>query len=223
MASTGEDRGRVAQKRRTRKAIVAAAASLLAKGHTPSMTEIAEAADVSRRTVYMYFPTVEQLLIDAALLAMTRDTVDAALTAVDAEQDAERRVDALARAVSRDFESTEQHGRTLLRLTVDASRDHLPPDQPVRGYRRIEWIEHALAPLHGALTPPQFERLVSALAMVIGWEALIVARDIRALSLQDAEEVSAWAARILVRAALDESATTSARVSPRRGRRQARR
>ena len=205
MAARGEETGRIAQKRRTRKAIVAAAAELLAQGRTPSVTEVAEAADVSRRTVYMYFPTTEQLLIDAALLSMSRDTVEAALDAVDDETDVERRVDVMTRAVQADFANTEQQGRTLLRLTVDADRGDRPADQPVRGYRRVEWIERALAPLRERLDRARFERLVSALAMVVGWESLIVARDIRALSLAEAEEVSAWAARALVRATLAES------------------
>jgi len=34
---------------------------LLQDGPAPSMAQIAEAADVSRRTIYLYFPTLEQL------------------------------------------------------------------------------------------------------------------------------------------------------------------
>jgi len=190
---------------------VAAAAELLARGKTPSVNDVAAAADVSRRTVYMYFPTIEQLLIDAALLSLTRDTVEKALDSVEASDDPERRVEVMARAVQKNFASTEQQGRTLLRLTVDAVPRERSADQPLRGYRRIEWIERALAPLRGKLDKKRFERLVSALAMVIGWESLVVARDIRALSLGDAEEVSAWAARTLVKATLDETASTPRR------------
>ena len=43
--------------------------------------------------------------------------------------------------------------------------------QPKRGYRRINWIERAIEPLRDNLDDSGFERLVSALAMVIGWEA----------------------------------------------------
>jgi AcrR family transcriptional regulator len=204
MSETPVEPGRAAQRRRTRKAIVAAAAELLAEGRTPSVNEVAETAEVSRRTVYMYFPTLEQLLIDAALLSVTRGTVDAVLDAMRDDDDVERRVETMARAVHRLFASTEQQGRTLLRLTVEGGGAERSPDRPVRGYRRVEWIERALAPLRPRLDPARFERLVSALAMVIGWEALIVERDIRALAADEAEEVSAWAARALVRAALEE-------------------
>jgi AcrR family transcriptional regulator len=218
MTETPGEAGRAAQRRRTRKAIVAAAAELLGQGRTPSVNEVAEAAEVSRRTVYMYFPTLEQLLVDAALLAVTRDTVDAALDALQDDDDVERRVETMARAVHRLFAETEQQGRTLLRLTVEGGGAGRPPDQPVRGYRRVEWIERALAPLHGRLDAARFERLVSGLAMVIGWEALIVERDIRALPLDEAEAISVWAARALVRATMSEAGLPPDLVSDATGR-----
>jgi hypothetical protein len=49
--------GRFRQRQRTRAAIVNATAELLRSGRTtPGASEIAEAADVYRRTVYQYFP-----------------------------------------------------------------------------------------------------------------------------------------------------------------------
>ena len=208
--------GRVAQKRRTRKAIVDAAGELLAKGKTPSVNDVAAAAEVSRRTVYMYFPTLDQLMIDAALGAVTRNTVETALDSINDNDDVEERVDVMTRAVQSDFAATEKQGRALLRLTVDTPTLERQSDQPLRGYRRIQWIERALEPLRGKVDRKRFERLVSALSMVVGWESLIVARDIRALSLAEAEEVSAWAARTLVRATLAERAPRSPRKKPHR-------
>ena len=215
MKRKGAEYGRVAQKRRTRKAIVDAAGELLAQGKTPSVNDVAAAADVSRRTVYMYFPTLDQLMIDAALGAVTRKTVETALDSLNDSDDVEKRVDIMTRAVQSDFAATEKQGRALLRLTVDTPTLERQSDQPLRGYRRIEWIERALEPLRGKIDRKRFERLVSALAMVVGWESLIVARDIRALSLAEAEEVSAWAARTLVKATLAERASGT-RKRPRR-------
>ena len=211
MKREGAEYGRVAQKRRTRKAIVAAAAELLAQGKTPSLNDVAAAADVSRRTVYMYFPTIDQLLIDAALGSLTQHTIETALDSVKESNDVAHRVEVMTRAVQKDFAATEQQGRTLLRLTVDAPVKARQSGQPIRGYRRIEWIERALEPLRGKIDDEEFERLVSALAMVVGWESLIVARDIRALSLDEAQEVSAWAARALVKATLAQSSPRAVR------------
>src|SRR5689334_13468963 len=76
--------GRVAQKNRTRQAIVDAAMRLLTAGRTPSLTDVVEAAQVSRRTIYMYFPTVEQLLLTATLGAVSKDVI-APLVAASAD------------------------------------------------------------------------------------------------------------------------------------------
>jgi hypothetical protein len=83
--------------------------------------------------------------------------------------------------------------RSLIRLTVDAPVGST--GQPTRGYRRIDWIRTAIEPLRGRLDDAGFERLVSALAMVIGWEALIVLQDLRGLTPGEQAEVSTWAAR----------------------------
>jgi AcrR family transcriptional regulator len=205
MAATEEQSGRFRQRRRTRAAIVAAAADLLRSGRTPSINEVAEAADVSRRTVYLYFPTLEQLLIDATLGMLSQAAVDEAIGAADTGGDVTERVAAMIRAVSAMSAETLPLGRSLIRLTVDPP-DGAEPTAPRRGYRRIAWIERALEPLRAQLDSARFERLVSALAMVVGWEALIVLQDLRGLAPADQAETSAWAAQALVRAALHEQA-----------------
>lgn len=191
-----KSRGRERQRRRTRRAILDAAVELLRRGDDPTVAEIAEAAEVSRRTVYLYFPTLEQLLADAALDA-SRGGVEPRF---EASEDPAERVEALVRAVQQGFAETEQLGRTIIRLTVGAAGTATRGAGPRRGYRRVEWIERALEPLRDTLPPERFERLVSALTLLIGWESMIVLEDIRALSPREAEEVCAWAARALLAA-----------------------
>ncbi|HET7043955.1 MAG TPA: TetR/AcrR family transcriptional regulator [Gaiellaceae bacterium] len=193
MAEATAGSGRERQRRRTRKAIVEAAVGLLGQGGTPSVAEIAEAADVSRRTVYLYFPTLEHLLADAAL-EVSRATVEPSF---EAGGEPAERLEALVRAVQQGFAGTEELGRTIIRLTVGAGRG-APPATPRRGYRRVDWIERALEPLRESLPPDRFERLVSALTLLIGWEAMIVLQDTRGLDPAEAEEVCVWAARALL-------------------------
>src|SRR4051794_13674629 len=201
---TDEPGPRPAQRRRTRKAIVAAAAELLKAGETPSVGQVAEAADVSRRTVYQYFPTLEQLLIDATLGLLDQSAVDAAIEAADPVDDAEARVTALITAIAESATEQLPLGRQLIRLTVETPP--APEDgAPRRGYRRTAWIESAVEPLRARLAPDRFELLVSALSMVIGWESLVVLSDVRGLAPHDQLEVQLWAARSLLRAAVDSS------------------
>jgi AcrR family transcriptional regulator len=197
-----EETGRFRQRRRTRAAIVAATAELLERGTTPSVSEIADAADVSRRTVYTYFPTLEQLLLDATLGRLSQTAVDEAIDAADDGGDPVQRVEAMIRAFASISAEMLPLGRSLIRLTVDAPRDDAA--SPKRGYRRVGWIERALDPLRERLDPAAFERLVSALAMVVGWEAEIVLQDLRGLGPDEELAVTLWAARALIRAALEE-------------------
>ena len=203
VAATESQTGRFRQRRRTRSAIVSATAGLLRSGRTtPGVNEIAEAADVSRRTVYQYFPTVEQLLLDATLGLLSQTAVDNAIDQADPGGDALDRVSAMIRALADLSSQTMPLGRSLIRLTVDAPAENT--GQPKRGYRRIHWIESAIEPLRNDLDAAGFERLVSALAMVIGWEALIVLQDLRGLAPDEQTDVSTWAAHALIQAALQE-------------------
>jgi AcrR family transcriptional regulator len=189
--------GRVAQRRRTRKAIVEAATQLLAEGVEPSVNDIALRADVSRRTVYLHFPTLDQLILDATAGLMTED-VDAALSRIDSD-DPRERVAVLVRETYRTMQRSLPLGRKLIKLTVDAPA----PDSeaPRRGYRRVRWLEWAVEPMRATLTSQQFEDLVSSLSLVIGWESFIVLLDVRGLSPTVARRVTLSAALALVDAA----------------------
>lgn len=189
--------GRAAQRRRTRRAIVDATMSLLARGMDPSINDIAAAADVSRRTVYLHFPTLDQLILDATLGMMNVD-IDARLEQV-ASSDPHARLEALIDGLLANMEQSLPLGRRLIRLTVDAPTE---PGQPRRGYRRITWIEAAVEPVRGQLSARQFDDLVSSLAMVIGWEAFIVLSDVRGLDARAIRDLSLRAAATLLDATL---------------------
>lgn len=199
--------GRERQRRRTRRAIVTAAAALLAKGERPSIVDVAEAADVAKRTVYTYFATLEHLLADAAL-ELGRDLAE---PLAGTSTDPEERLTAFVRSITRGTAETEHLGRTIIRLTLDAPGNG---DDRRRGYRRVAWIEEAIAPVRDRLDPPRFERLVSALATAIGWEAYIVLRDVRGLAPAEIEEVSVWTALAMLRAALADAAAQAPRAGP---------
>jgi AcrR family transcriptional regulator len=207
MSHSEQETGRYRQRRRTRAAIVEAAARLLQAGATPSVSDIAEAADVSRRTVYLYFPTLEQLLIDATVGALSSTVaVDTALDAADdGGADAQTRVVAMIDAMATQSAETLPLGRSLVKLTIDTPP--AAPGVPKRGYRRVGWIERATEPLRPRLTSERYERLVSSLAMVIGWEALVVLADLRGLDAEDQHKTMVWAAQALIAAAIAETKT----------------
>lgn len=197
--STPSPTGRPAQRRRTRNAIVEATMELLGEGRTPTIDEIATAADVARRTVYMHFPTLDQLILDASMGALAGSEVEAEF---EPDADAADRVDSIVDTLFEHAEEWLPVGRRMVALTAASP----PTDgRPQRGQRRVDWIERAVGPLHGRLTDEQYDRLVSSLCIVLGWEAMIVLQDIRGSAPQREREVVAWTAQALVRAMLEES------------------
>ena len=196
--SWDQETGRVAQRRRTREAILAATIELLRSGAEPSINEIAAAAEVSRRTVYLYFPTLDQLVLDATLGILNTD-VDTALRA-ERSDDPHTRLDSLVSELFATMESSLPLGRKLIKLTVDAP----PPTQgqPRRGQRRVDWIEWAVEPCRAAMSRHEHADLISALTLVIGWEAFIALLDVRGLTPAKAKAVTVRAAHAILDAAV---------------------
>lgn len=211
MHNTNQELGRINQKRRTRAAILAATRDLLRQGRLPSVAEVADAALVSRATAYRYFPTQELLLFEATLESAATD-IGEQLAVASPSDDPAVRLDTVVQVLQRVTLENESAFRTLLRLSLSQAADEQNPDTSegrMRGGRRIDWIIAALAPRRSELekNPQAFRRLVSALSLCLGIEALIVQRDICGLEADEAVEVSRWAAQVLLAAGVRECAT----------------
>jgi AcrR family transcriptional regulator len=195
--------GRIQQKQRTRQQILVAAAALISSGTRPTVTEAADAAEVSRRTAYRYFPSQEKLLAEAALNGV-RPAIEATMAgapAGDLIEDIEARLVMLVHTVQKLTLRNEALLRTMIHATVlEKTRG-----APKRGTRRLDWIELAVGGLRQRLKPAAYERLLTGLALCIGIEAMLVLRDIRGLPGPQATEASEWLALTVLRATRRES------------------
>lgn len=199
MAGT-DTSGRVNQKRRTRKALLQAAARLLQQGLRPTLEEIADEAMVSRATAYRYFPGVEALLLEASLDVAVPEP-DALFHDAPAD-DLYARLDLLDAALHEMIVTNEIPLRMMLAHSLERG---IRPDEvgelPRRQNRRTPLIEAALEPAKPGLTPETADRLSKALALIVGVEAMVVCKDV--LQLDDAETrtVKRWAIHALLDAA----------------------
>lgn len=190
---------------RTRKLMLETATALMQKGITPSVSDVAEAAEVSRATAYRYFPS------QAALVTAV---VDEGLGPIlkwhsDAEDAEERVADLLATSMPRivEFESTF---KAALKLSLEqwARRQAgtLGEEPAFKRGHRIELLQSAIAPLRKTMPKKQFERLAQALSLVYGLEVLLVLKDLWGLEFEETRSVALWAAHALVRTAVAEAA-----------------
>jgi AcrR family transcriptional regulator len=189
---------RRSQKARTRQALLDTTRKLLESGKRPSVTEVADAADISRRTAYRYFPTQEKLLADSALEGL-RPAMERALALTPPgtdEQSLEARLDALVRNMMKLAFENEALLRTMIQQTILEKPSN---EVPRRGTRRVDWIEAALSPLKSQLSKFNYARLVSAIAVCTGMEAILVLRDIRGLTANQTIQISQWMAQVMLR------------------------
>jgi AcrR family transcriptional regulator len=213
MTGTRQDptTGRPAQRRRTRSALLLAAARMMGEGRAlPTLAEVAAAADISRRTAYRYFPTAEQLATEAVLETLAPH-LDPAMDQVLGSADVAGRVHATVRRMQEAAVANEPLLRTMIKLTIDRPPAGDGGRQPSsRGSRRVQWLSEALRPLRRSLDKRGYERLLSGLCLCVGAEALIALRDARGLSTAETVEVCVWTADVLVQAALRDAAAGSA-------------
>lgn len=193
------------QQQRTRKMLLQTATRLLQEGAVPTMDQVAEAAMVSRATIYRYFPNVEALLAEAPLDGAMLEPQ--ALLKQFKSLDPEERVDK-AEAWLHDFCLTHERqlrlmlGTSLLAESSAAAGSH---NMIRRQNRRSELIAAALEPVQQKLGTELHARLSASLALLFGTEAMIVFQDVLQVDAKSARRIKSWAARALVRAALDEA------------------
>lgn len=191
--------GRTRQKERTRKALIAAARSLVAEGKTPTVEEAAAAADISRTTAYRYFPSQRTLLV-----AAHPETEASSLLPPDPPDDPADRLEAVIESFTQLIADTEAQQRTMLRLSLEPDAGEHGSGLLRKG-RAIGWIEEALSPLRGQLSAKELRRLVLAIRSATGIEARVWLTDIAGMSTEEATQLMRWSARAMYRSALEES------------------
>ena len=198
-----EERGARA---RTRKLMLETASSLMQEGVTPSVSDVAEAAGVSRATAYRYFPSQADLVH-----AVVEEALGPILDWESEDRDAGDRVDdllvsSLPRII--DYEATF---RAALKLSLEQWAQEqagtLGEEAAFARGHRVELLRQALAPLRKTLPRKQFQRLAMALSLAYGIEALVVLKDIWGAGDREAQEVARWVARALIKAAVSEAAS----------------
>lgn len=190
------------QELRTRKDLLRAAGRLMKQGRKPTMDEIAEEALISRATAYRHFTGVDALLMEVPIDEAVIDP--AALFENDDSTDAEARIDRAEASMHEVVYRNEAQLRIMLANLI--RRETADDSPPLRQNRRLPLIEAALATSRHRLTDDHYEKLCTALALMFGPEAMIVFRDVMRIDADTARSVKSWAARALVRSALQDSA-----------------
>lgn len=173
-----------------RAALVEAACALLAEGATPTVTEAADRAGISRATAYRHFASNERLLAEAVLDRVATEMVALKLPAADTpEEAAALLVDRVMDLVLANLDLF----RLMLRLSLE-------PGAGQRGRRRLGWARRVLEPHAGALREGALDDLVPMLALLLGPETQIALQDTAGQDAERTRELACKAARAMVAA-----------------------
>ncbi len=173
------------------------ATDLMQDGQSPSVSDVAEAAGVSRATSYRYFPSQAALVgavVDEALGPILDWRPSSARTD-------ERVADLLEVSLHRigAFEATF---RAALRLSLDhwakTRSGTLGVEPPLSRGHRVELLRDAVSTLRGTVEDSELDRLTKALSLVFGIEAFVVLKDIWKMEQDEVERTIAWVAEALI-------------------------
>lgn len=163
---------RIAQKNRTRAALLEAARALMAEGQEITLARVADAAQISRATIYRYFSDPGVLAADAALDVEVVPTAEL----LKGRQDVRERVHIIARYYLEFSREHESLFRQFLARSMRVWSEQ--EDTKMRGARRVAAFAEALLPVRSNMKPAEFDDLVMRLSMLTGMEQHIVLEDI---------------------------------------------
>nr|WP_145516515.1 TetR/AcrR family transcriptional regulator [Yersinia aleksiciae] len=187
---------------RTRRLLIDTAMSMYEQGTFPSITEVANAAQLSRATAYRYFPTQSALVS-----AMVDESLGPILAWQPTQPDARQRI---AELLSFAYPRMLQHEgvlRAALHLSLQQWADNRSnpnnEEKLVRGNRK-RLLKLAVEPLEGKLTPEALQRVVHAFSLIYGSEVFMVLKDIWHLDDAGIQDVTQWMGKaILLQAETD--------------------
>lgn len=194
---------------RTRRLLINTALQLFDGGCFPSISEVAQASQLSRATAYRYFPTQSALV--AALVGETLNPMN---NWQPTQLEGAARIDELLTFA---FPRMLQHEGTLraalhLSLTQWAqsqSQDAIPlKERLVRGNRK-QLLQKVVEPLAKELSPELMQRVLHALSVIYGSEIFLVIKDIWGCDNQQLQDVARWMAKAIVRQAREDAQLSS--------------
>ncbi|MCC4108786.1 TetR/AcrR family transcriptional regulator [Serratia ureilytica] len=180
-------------------------------GAFPSITELAQHAQVSRATAYRYFPTQSDLIT-----AVVAESLGPILEWQPKDDSAEARILQLLSFAYPQMEQHEGALRAALQLSLQQwalarSSTDKPGEKLVRGNRK-RLLTLAVEPLQGKLPPDSLQRVIHAFSLIYGSEVFLVLKDIWGLELEGIQDVTQWMAKAILRQA-EEDAMNSKKTS----------
>jgi AcrR family transcriptional regulator len=189
-------------KERTLRLLREAARELLRTGGPLTVPAAADLAGVSRATAYRYFPNNDAVVLHATMSPLDDALEDTgwAPSAMTAPSELGARSAELVRTTATWAFDHETALRTMLRLSLEPERENMKPRRGLTS--RGRWIAALLDGLPSTVPQHARDRLAKALIPLFGSDAIVWTTDMADLPREQAIDLLAWMAQVLVRATL---------------------
>ncbi len=189
-------------KERTWRLMREAARELLRTGGPLTVPAAAELAGVSRATAYRYFPTNDAVVLHATM-SLADDPLedpDWAMSSGASSREVDARAADLVRATGAWAFAHETELRTMLYLSLEPGTEHAKLRRELTN--RGRWITALLEDLPSDVPRDARDRLAAALVSLFGSDAIVWTTDMADLPRDQAIDLLAWMAQVLVKATL---------------------
>jgi AcrR family transcriptional regulator len=194
MKSISLKEGRINQKLKTRARILNAAKTLMSKNRNTSLEEVAQKSNVSRATIYRYFPNLDLLFTEASL-DIYYQSPDVLFEKVK-NMTLEQRIYYLQNYHNQLAQDHELIFRRYLSAVLNES---VVSKKKIRGARRVEAMKLILDSYKNELSKKDLKNLKNLAPILMGIDSLLVAKDVCGLTNNEANDTLKWGIEMILK------------------------
>ncbi|MEG3659048.1 TetR/AcrR family transcriptional regulator [Arenibacter palladensis] len=181
--------GRINQKLETRHKILESAKQLVRKGIDFNLEDVANNAEISRATIYRYYPNLEILSYEVGIDIGTKTPEDIIEDLKDCS------LNDMLMGIQNYYNEHAVNNENAFRKYLSAVLTSA--SEKKRGARRNRTLQLAL--MKSDIRPKEKKDLVNLLAILMGIEPLIVAKDVSGLDNQEFKELMSWGMKLVLK------------------------
>ncbi|WP_136482556.1 TetR/AcrR family transcriptional regulator [Cognatitamlana onchidii] len=192
MTNSSLNTGRSKQKQLTRQNILRTTQKLLEQQTPLTLEEVAQAAGISRATIYRYFSNIDVLYSEASLDLVTHSTASIFkdiehLSVVDRILHIQSYFNKLALR-------NEMAFRTYLSIYLKESETA----KSTRGSRRTAALKLAIQPYRHQIPKKDYQKLITVATALMGIEPFVVGKDVCGLTSEETEKHLNWGLKTIL-------------------------
>jgi AcrR family transcriptional regulator len=187
-------KGRAKQKLQTRSEILRAAKELMQKEEKITLEDVAKKANISRATMYRYFPNIDLLFTEASLDIHHKspDQISEDVKNMDFAE----RIFFIQKHYNQSALKNEIGFRRYLSSVLSES---VVSKKQLRGARRMKSLNKALDPYKERYSKDTFKKIINIASVLMGIDSILVCKDVCELNNKEAENTLKWAIEMILK------------------------